>query len=38
MDRKRGYMGPELLNKARRTLYTIEGTDTEPATAELAAA
>jgi putative transposase len=34
----RRYMGLEILTKARLTLITNEGTDTEPATAELAAA
>jgi transposase-like protein len=34
----RRYMGLEILTKARLTLITNEGTDTEPAAAELAAA
>ena len=34
----RRYMGLEILAKARLTLITNEGTDTEPAVAELAAA
>jgi len=34
----RRYMGLEILTKARLTLITNEGTDTEPAVAELAAA